>query len=60
MAATPPKPATQAVFAAESGAQVSGLDGKPAGPSMTLAAGPGVFGELHDLLVSLRPERDAR
>jgi hypothetical protein len=27
---------------------------------MTLAAGPGVFGELHDLLVSLRPERDAR
>jgi myo-inositol-1(or 4)-monophosphatase len=48
------------LIAAEAGAQVSGLDGKPAGPAMTLAAGPGVFGELHDLLVSLRPERDAR
>ena len=48
------------LIAAEAGAQVAGLDGKPAGPSMTLAAGPGVFGELHDLLVSLRPERDAR
>jgi fructose-1,6-bisphosphatase/inositol monophosphatase family enzyme len=48
------------LIAAEAGAEVSGLDGKPAGPSMTLAAGPGVFGELHDLLVRLRPERDAR
>ena len=26
---------------------------------MTIAAGPGLFGELHDVLRSLDPERDA-
>ena len=26
---------------------------------MTLAAGPGLFGDLHDLLARLDPERDA-
>ncbi len=36
-----------------------GLHGRPASESMTLAAGPGLFGELHDLLASLDPERDA-
>jgi hypothetical protein len=25
---------------------------------MTVAAGPGLFGELHDLLAGLNPERD--
>src|SRR5262249_5148579 len=47
------------LIASEAGAQVAGLDGRPAGPSMTLAAGPGVFADLHDLLLSLNPERDA-
>jgi myo-inositol-1(or 4)-monophosphatase len=46
------------LVAAEAGAQVAGLAGRPAGPSMTVAAGPGLFGELHDLLASLDPERD--
>ena len=27
-------------------------------PDLTLAAGPGLFGDLHDLLASLNPERD--
>jgi myo-inositol-1(or 4)-monophosphatase len=46
------------LIAREAGAIVSGLSGKPAGPSMTVGAGPGLFDELHDLLVSLDPERD--
>jgi myo-inositol-1(or 4)-monophosphatase len=46
------------LIAREAGAQVCGLHGKAAGPSMTLAAGPGLFGDLHDLLASLDPERD--
>jgi myo-inositol-1(or 4)-monophosphatase len=47
------------LIAAEAGAQVAGLEGRPPGPAMTVAAGPGVFGALHDLLASLNPERDA-
>jgi myo-inositol-1(or 4)-monophosphatase len=46
------------LIAREAGAQVAGLNGRPASESMTVAAGPGLFGELHDLLVSLDPERD--
>lgn len=46
------------LIAAEAGAQVAGLAGRPASPSMTVAAGPGLFGELHDLLAGLNPERD--
>jgi myo-inositol-1(or 4)-monophosphatase len=46
------------LVAAEAGASVAGLAGRQAGPSMTVAAGPGLFGELHDLLVSLDSERD--
>jgi hypothetical protein len=38
---------------------VGGLAGKPAGSSMTIAAGPAVFAELHDLLAGLDAERDA-
>ncbi len=38
---------------------MAGLHGRPPSESMTLAAGPGLFGELHDLLASLDPERDA-
>lgn len=47
------------LIAAEAGARVGGLDGRAAGPELTIAAGPGLFGELHDLLRSLDPERDA-
>jgi myo-inositol-1(or 4)-monophosphatase len=47
------------LIAREAGAMVGGLDGKPAGPSMTIAAGPALFGELHDLLLSTDAERDA-
>jgi myo-inositol-1(or 4)-monophosphatase len=46
------------LIAAEAGATVAGLGGKQAGPDMTLAAGPGVFSGLHDLLAGLDPERD--
>ena len=46
------------LIAAEAGALVTGLHGRPASPSMTLAAPPPLHGELHDLLASLNPERD--
>ena len=41
------------LIARESGALVTGLRGSPAGPSLVVAAAPGVHAELHDLLVSL-------
>ncbi|GLW07748.1 inositol-1-monophosphatase [Microtetraspora sp. NBRC 13810] len=47
------------LVAAEAGARVGGLNGRPHNPDMTLAAAPGLFEELHDLLVTLDPERDA-
>ncbi len=47
------------LIAAEAGAQVGGLAGKPANPGLTIAAAPGLFRELHDFLVPLDPERDA-
>jgi myo-inositol-1(or 4)-monophosphatase len=50
--------AAGALIASEAGARVTGLHGRPAGPSMTMAAGPSLLGELHDLLASLDPERD--
>jgi myo-inositol-1(or 4)-monophosphatase len=46
------------LIAAEAGATVTGLHGRPASPSMTMAAGPPLLGALHDLLASLDPERD--
>jgi myo-inositol-1(or 4)-monophosphatase len=46
------------LIAAEAGARVTGLHGRPAGSSMTVAATPPLLGELHDLLASLDPERD--
>jgi myo-inositol-1(or 4)-monophosphatase len=51
--------AAGSLIAREAGAIVGGLAGKPAGPSMTVGGGPGLFAELHDLLLSLDPERDA-
>jgi myo-inositol-1(or 4)-monophosphatase len=47
------------LIAAEAGAQVTGLHGRAPSPSMTLAAPPPLLGELHDLLASTDPERDA-
>jgi myo-inositol-1(or 4)-monophosphatase len=46
------------LIAAEAGASVIGLHGKPPGPSMTVAAAAGLAGELHDLLAGTDPERD--
>jgi myo-inositol-1(or 4)-monophosphatase len=46
------------LIAREAGARVGGLHGRPASESMTIAAGPGLFGELHDLLAGLDPEHD--
>ncbi len=42
------------LIAREAGAVTGGLHGAPAGEAMTLAASPGLFAELHDLLASLR------
>ncbi len=51
--------AAGSLIAREAGAIVAGLAGKPAGPAMTVGASPGLFAELHDLLLSQNPERDA-
>ncbi|RAY10902.1 inositol monophosphatase [Actinomadura craniellae] len=42
----------------EAGGRVGGLAGAAAGPEFTLAAGPGTFEALHDLLAPLDPARD--
>jgi myo-inositol-1(or 4)-monophosphatase len=47
------------LIAAEAGARVTGLHGRPPSPSMTIAAAQPLLGELHDLLASTDPERDA-
>ncbi len=47
------------LIAHEAGAQVTGLLGRPAGPGMTVAAGPGLYEELTAVLTGLNPERDA-
>lgn len=45
--------AAGALIAREAGAMTGGLRGQAAGAAMTLAASPGLFAELHDLLASL-------
>jgi myo-inositol-1(or 4)-monophosphatase len=45
--------AAGALIATEAGAAVSGLNGAPAGPEMTLACSPGLAGPLHDALAAL-------
>jgi myo-inositol-1(or 4)-monophosphatase len=47
------------LIATEAGARVAGLKGRPASPELTMAAEPALFSELHDLLATLDPERDA-
>jgi myo-inositol-1(or 4)-monophosphatase len=46
------------LIAREAGARVEGLRGKPAGPDLVVAAAPGVFDALHDLLVAGDADRD--
>ena len=46
------------LIAQEAGARLGGLHGRPASDSMTLAAAPGLFSALHDVLAGLDPERD--
>jgi myo-inositol-1(or 4)-monophosphatase len=46
------------LIAAEAGARLGGLNGAPAGPDLVIAAAPGLFRPLHDLLVSLDAGRD--
>jgi myo-inositol-1(or 4)-monophosphatase len=41
------------LVAVEAGLRVAGLAGAPAGPDMVLAAPPGLFGALHDVLLDL-------
>jgi len=50
--------AAGSLIAAEAGAVVTGMHGRPPGPSMTIAAAQPLLGELHDLLASTDPERD--
>ena len=47
------------LIAEEAGARVTGLEGRPAGTSLTVAAGPGLYEELTAFLATLNPERDA-
>lgn len=50
--------AAGSLIAHEAGAMVGGLSGRPAGPSMTVAAGLPLFAELEQVLAGLDPERD--
>jgi myo-inositol-1(or 4)-monophosphatase len=50
--------AAGALIAAEAGAIVGDSRGGPPGTSMTVAAGPGLFGPLRDALAELDAERD--
>lgn len=46
------------LIAEEAGARVGGLRGRPYNIELGLAAAPGLFDQLHDLLLGLDPERD--
>jgi myo-inositol-1(or 4)-monophosphatase len=46
------------LVATEAGARLGGLDGRPASPGMAIAAEPGLFGQLCDVLASLDAGRD--
>ncbi|HEX4813644.1 MAG TPA: inositol monophosphatase family protein [Nonomuraea sp.] len=51
--------AAAGLVATEAGARLGGLRGRPVGPEFALCAAPGLFEDLHDLLVTLDPEHDA-
>jgi myo-inositol-1(or 4)-monophosphatase len=46
------------LIASEAGARLEGLDGARAGEALILAAGPGLFPALHDLLAENRADTD--
>ncbi len=46
------------LVAEEAGARVGGLRGRPASPELILAAAPGLYEPLHDLLAELGADRD--
>jgi myo-inositol-1(or 4)-monophosphatase len=46
------------LVATEAGATLAGLSGRPPGSDLTIAAPQPLFGELHDRLLGLDPERD--
>jgi len=46
------------LIAEEGGAVVAGIGGRSAGPDLVIAAGPGLFPALHDLLEPLGADRD--
>ncbi|TYK46152.1 inositol monophosphatase family protein [Actinomadura decatromicini] len=50
--------AAGALIVQEAGGRVGGLHGAPAGPELTVAAGPGTFEALHALLAPLDPLTD--
>jgi myo-inositol-1(or 4)-monophosphatase len=51
--------AAGALIAREAGAMTGGLRGEAAGTALTIAASPGLFDELHDLLARLDDGREA-
>jgi myo-inositol-1(or 4)-monophosphatase len=51
--------AAGALIAREAGAMTGGLRGEAAGAAMTIAASPGLFADLHDLLASLDGDQTA-
>ncbi|WP_344946885.1 inositol monophosphatase family protein [Actinomadura miaoliensis] len=50
--------AAGALVVREAGGRVDGLNGAPAGPELVIAAAPGLWEDLHDLLAPLDPARD--
>jgi myo-inositol-1(or 4)-monophosphatase len=50
--------AAGALVAREAGARVGGLRGRPESDALVVAAGPGLFDPLHDLLVELDADHD--
>jgi myo-inositol-1(or 4)-monophosphatase len=50
--------AAAGLVAREAGAVVAGLHGRPPGPDLVVAAGAGLFSQLHDLLASAHADRD--
>jgi myo-inositol-1(or 4)-monophosphatase len=50
--------AAGALVAQEAGAVIGGIGGRPASGEFLLAAGPGLFDALHDLLAPLGPDHD--
>jgi myo-inositol-1(or 4)-monophosphatase len=50
--------AAGSLIVTEAGGTVGGLHGRPASEELAIAAGPGLFGPLHDLLAPLEPDHD--